>query len=584
MRNTFARFLRLAQVRYPYPNPLDRQQASGLLHITLLMSVGVIVGLISEIVSDNGQSTVYLFSQPLLITRLSFPIIYGVSLVGFLVVIAQVNRGNITAARPLYVGMLTFLAICQYLLTGTLTYSTIILMLPLVAAGVLLRRREFWFVVVIFTLIVFLSVLMLQAGIIRIDSQRGITLFDMSVFVFPTTFVAALMLAGFAGNQLLLLERNLVLAEELRGLTAISNVIDTAINTSEMLIQLVETARDKLGYYHVQVFVVEEQTGIVSLAASTSVNRAEAVIGARRFAIEGPGVINEAIRSRQTRRITQTASAAQRSEFLSSTRAQLLVPIKREKRVLGIIDIQSVQADAFSAQDISALEAIASEVAFALENKRLAEEVSHNEQERLEFKEQNRLLTREVERLTQEISGRAWVKYLESRPDRSIGYDYKEGVITTNPSPTAYPPSASPFIETRGDTQVLCVPIALRGQILGVMEFTAQPDQAWDLKSVELSRAIAQRLALSLDNLRLFEQAQMAVAREQVANQVSTLLQARSDVDSLLSAAADIFQQALGASQISIRFGSPTLEGAPVESRDIAAPRNPKSKNGESVR
>ncbi|MFN7210941.1 MAG: hypothetical protein ACK4P1_11220, partial [Aggregatilineales bacterium] len=66
------------------------------------------------------------------------------------------------------------------------------------------------------------------------------------------------------------------------------------------------------------------------------------------------------------------------------------------------------------------------------------------------------------------------------------------------------------------------------------------------------------RLALSLDNLRLYDQAQMAIAREQIANRVATVLQAKSDVDTLVAVAVDAFQQALGALQTSVRLGLPT--------------------------
>jgi GAF domain-containing protein len=115
----------------------------------------------------------------------------------------------------------------------------------------------------------------------------------------------------------------------------------------------------------------------------------------------------------------------------------------------------------------------------------------------------------------------------------------------------------TPYIETRDGAQYLVVPIVSRGQALGVMEFRAPDGQFWDDRSLELTRAIAQRLALSLDNLRLYDQAQMAITREQIANRVATLLQAKSDVDTLVAVAVDAFQQALGAVQTSVRLGLP---------------------------
>jgi GAF domain-containing protein len=89
------------------------------------------------------------------------------------------------------------------------------------------------------------------------------------------------------------------------------------------------------------------------------------------------------------------------------------------------------------------------------------------------------------------------------------------------------------------------------------MEFRASKEQNWNNRSLELARIIAQRLALALDNVRLYEQAQIIANREQVANQVATRLQSRTDIDSLILAAAESFQQALGATRASVRLAMP---------------------------
>jgi GAF domain-containing protein len=72
-----------------------------------------------------------------------------------------------------------------------------------------------------------------------------------------------------------------------------------------------------------------------------------------------------------------------------------------------------------------------------------------------------------------------------------------------------------------------------------------------------LARVIAQRLALALDNIRLYEQAQSIADRERIANQVAARLQAKTDIDALVDAAAQSFQQALGATRTTIRLNLP---------------------------
>ena len=114
-----------------------------------------------------------------------------------------------------------------------------------------------------------------------------------------------------------------------------------------------------------------------------------------------------------------------------------------------------------------------------------------------------------------------------------------------------------PEISAENGEQILSVPIVLRGQMLGAMEFRAPGGQVWNNRSLELARIIAQRLALALDNIRLYEQAQTIASREQTANQVAARLQSKTDIDALITTAVESFQQALGATRTSIRLGAP---------------------------
>jgi GAF domain-containing protein len=200
-------------------------------------------------------------------------------------------------------------------------------------------------------------------------------------------------------------------------------------------------------------------------------------------------------------------------------------------------------------------------LALAIRNVRLQAALQLANRTQQDLIEQVRIANREIERLNQEVSGRAWQLYLQSRSEKAISLEWDGNVITPSKRPIRPPARGThgyaPYVEMREGAQYLVVPIVSRGQALGVMEFRAPDGQLWDERSLELARAIVQRLALSLDNLRLYDQAQTAIMREQVANRVATLLQAKSDVDTLVATAVDAFQQALGAMQTSVRLGLP---------------------------
>lgn len=117
-----------------------------------------------------------------------------------------------------------------------------------------------------------------------------------------------------------------------------------------------------------------------------------------------------------------------------------------------------------------------------------------------------------------------------------------------------------PRLEMRDGEHVLCVPIRLRGQTLGAVEFRRSSEVGWSPSAMELAQAVADRMALSLENARLFEQAQTTARREQLVSQVTAQLQSTNNLQDLLTLAAAQFQEALGAHRTQVRLGLPALD------------------------
>lgn len=77
------------------------------------------------------------------------------------------------------------------------------------------------------------------------------------------------------------------------------------------------------------------------------------------------------------------------------------------------------------------------------------------------------------------------------------------------------------------------------------------------------------RLALSLDNARLFEESQRAIERERLVNDIASKLTTQTDIEAILQTAVREVGQALRAPQVSINLTlnkpiSDTLEVAPI--------------------
>jgi len=106
---------------------------------------------------------------------------------------------------------------------------------------------------------------------------------------------------------------------------------------------------------------------------------------------------------------------------------------------------------------------------------------------------------------------------------------------------------------------VLAVPIKLRGQPIGVLDFYNEGEErAWGEEEQALVVALADQIASALENTRLFEQTQQRARREQLIAEIATKMRAAPDVAGVLRATVHEIRRALGVSHGVIRLSEAT--------------------------
>jgi K+-sensing histidine kinase KdpD len=102
-------------------------------------------------------------------------------------------------------------------------------------------------------------------------------------------------------------------------------------------------------------------------------------------------------------------------------------------------------------------------------------------------------------------------------------------------------------VMTENNQQIASLPIFLRDQLLGAMSFRLPRNTTLTERQRELLNSVVQRLALALENKRLFEQSQTQATRESKANEIASLLLSTTDINMVLQLAAESFNEAVGA-------------------------------------
>ncbi|PJF26634.1 MAG: hypothetical protein CUN52_15575, partial [Phototrophicales bacterium] len=93
------------------------------------------------------------------------------------------------------------------------------------------------------------------------------------------------------------------------------------------------------------------------------------------------------------------------------------------------------------------------------------------------------------------------------------------------------------------------------GEVIGAIEVEISGELRQD-DSVDIIQSVAQRLALSLDNARLFEETQLNAQQQQAINQIVGQFQSALNVDELLQMTLTEISGLVGATGGSIRLGS----------------------------
>lgn len=473
-----------------------------------------------------------------------------------------ITRRQLSLAAHLMVLDLLGAAILTTLSYRIDTPFMLLFTLPLMAAGVLLPRSRLLGLAVLIALIIggtgaIQNMLEMEATPLGETITSNIA-YAIAISV-ATVALNTSMLVAFSSSLDTVRHEHRQLADLIQHLDQTGQTLRSLSDSGEDLNRAVEQIRDALDLYHVQLYLVDPADDLPVLRASTG------FIGRRLLEEENAvrpddnSPLHVALRQRDSILILATDAEEQRSGFLPATRSELLCPLQiGDWLPLGVLELHSSAPDAFSIPVQHALAAVAGQLALGIYAARQTRELRASYQERDRLAEQIDAGQRELARLNRQWVSAAWGTYLEDHRDRVAGFIWQNGELIPAHSPAELVQAAADgqaVVETRDGAQVLGVPIRLRGQTLGVLEFQRSGSADWSSHALDLAEAVADRLALALENARLFEQAQMTAHREQLVGQVTAQMQGTTDLQALLAVAAEQFQDALGATHTQIRLG-----------------------------
>ena len=337
-------------------------------------------------------------------------------------------------------------------------------------------------------------------------------------------------------------ERTTVLTkknEQLRATAYITRQTAEAKDLETILNMVVNLVTDQFDYYHAGIFLVNEEGSEVILQAASSDGGKKMLQRGHSFKVGAKSIVGVTAAQKKPRIALDVGSDAVYFDNpdLPNTHSEVALPLLIQDRLLGIIDIQSDQPQAFTSDDIDVLQTLADQVAIAIENMRLLEEA------------QTALM--QIEMLSTVRTQETWSKKV------------KEGSFTYTYTPLGIQAGKA---SNTSDEDALQIPISLRGQKIGSISLARKGDASWSDVDLDMVKEVADQAGLALDNVRLVEEATERASQEQTVGELATRFSQSSDIDNLLQIAARELGQVSDVAEVSVFIGE-FPEAAPRKRR-----------------
>lgn len=324
---------------------------------------------------------------------------------------------------------------------------------------------------------------------------------------------------------------------QLRSATTTARLVAEIQDISELLETSTNLLTERFGFYHVGLFILDENKKNAYLQSSSSAN--------------GKNLIGQAFSLESNRKHPLTLALEENRSVITLdidsknfipddnfplTRSRMILPLAIRGNVIGSLDLHSDQPRAFNIEDAEILQTLTDLIAISFDNVRLINETQN--------------LVNQLEANTSIQTQRTWRK-LTSR--QMPAYQY---------TPAGVRPIFNRENRNKNeDDNSLLVPLVLHGQTIGKIKLKRKSNNvAWTEKEKSLVEKIADQVSLALENSRLVDEARKNAARDQMIANISTRIRETLDIDSVARTAASELRQAFDLKEAEIVIGSAQFE------------------------
>jgi len=510
-------------------------------------------------------------------------VLRGGAILGFIAILINVLTGTVNIFFPIYVGIYTGVLLLLFLRLPYLYRAAFLLLLiygfglrDLLATGILGDARLFFAAFVVLTGFLFspagalvasavatISILMtgwlVLTGELQVSNPADLDTWFIGTAVFLVLAGILVLAVRFLQDRfqeaqgardetqknidMLQQEKNALensnvthslelwrKTNQLRAASEVAKQITEIRDLNTLLQNTVKLASEQFEFYHVGLFLVDENSRYAVLQAASSEGGRIMLEAGHRLEVGAQGIVGYVAEKGRPRVALDVGADAVffNNPHLPLTSTEMALPLIVRDKLIGVLDIQSEKPHAFQQEDVDVMQTLADQLAIAIENARLFSNTQS--------------VIGQLEAVTFKQTKDAWHNYLKRR---TVAYQY---------TPLGIRATSVASLSKRGKTIEL--PLILHGQQIGTIQMQRKenaPD--WTIREEELIQDVAKQVALALDNNRLLEETNRRIAEEQTLGKITTRLGRTLDFDTLIQTAARELSQLPDVAEVSVYVG-----------------------------
>ncbi len=342
-------------------------------------------------------------------------------------------------------------------------------------------------------------------------------------------------------------------ARQFEAIAQVTRVIAAIQDMDTLLPYITQVISEQFDVYHTGIFLVDSQREYAVLRAANSDGGRKMIAREHKLRIGQTGIVGFVTATGKPRIALDvgTDAAYFDNPDMPNTHSEIALPLRYAGEVIGALDVQSTETNAFIQEDIEVLLTLADQVSATIKNAIILEEMRA---EISEYQQSAGESTREAWKVMRPKSLGLGFEFSESilRPlEKPLEGEHIQDAIAQNKTILYNPENAG---------SNLAIPIRLRGKVIGIINLRANNNYRLTSDDTEIIEAVTERLSLAMETASLLQATQHRADIERITTDISTKISSSSRFETILQTAAQELSRALGGSDVIVQIEPNSIE------------------------